>query len=251
MPRILGVIPARYASTRLPGKPLALIDSKPMIRRVYEGAVESRVFDSVVVATDDPRISEVVRGFGGEVVMTRADHPSGTDRVAEVARDLSADIVVNIQGDLPFVGRALLEPPIAAMIADPSISMATVSVPIFEREKWLDPNVVKVVTDEAGFALYFSRAPIPGRREDGATEVEMERQELGRQHVGLYAYRRDFLLRFSSWEPTPLEKRERLEQLRALERGVRIFVAKSSAAVIEVDTPGDLERATAMCGEGS
>ena len=242
MPKVVAVIPARYASSRLPGKPLALIDGQPMIRRVVEGAAATDLFDSVIVATDDRRIFEVVSGFGGRAVMTRADHASGTDRVAEVAATMDADIVVNVQGDLPFVSRALIEPPLEAMARDPSIPMATVSVPIVEREKWLDPNVVKVVTDAAGFALYFSRAPIPARRDEMTDCVEGA--VLGRQHVGLYVYRREFLLRFASWAPTPLEQMEKLEQLRVLERRERLFVAKVSESVVEVDTAADLERAS-------
>jgi 3-deoxy-manno-octulosonate cytidylyltransferase (CMP-KDO synthetase) len=241
MPKVVAVIPARYASSRLPGKPLAMIDGKPMIQRVYEGALGSGVFASVLVATDDRRILEAVTRFGGKAVMTRADHASGTDRVAEVAAGLDAEIIVNIQGDLPFVDRALVEPPVTAMVRDPSIPMATVSVPILDRSRWLDPNVVKVVTDEAGFALYFSRAPIPARRENPTNGSGSG--VFGQQHVGLYAVRREFLLRFAAWPPTALEEVEKLEQLRALERRQRIFVARISGQVIEVDTAADLERA--------
>ena len=246
MPRTVAVIPARYGSSRLPGKPLAMIGAKPMIRHVWENASASGVFDEVVVATDDERIRDAVRSFGGDVVMTRADHPSGTDRVAEAARRLDADLVVNLQGDLPFADRDLLEPAVTALRADASIPVATLSVPITDRGRFLDPNVVKVVTDEAGFALYFSRAPIPMRRGDDADTDDAD--ELGRQHVGLYAYRREFLFEFASWKPTRLERIERLEQLRALERGVRLYVAKTGGPVIEVDTPEDLRRAS---GEAS
>ena len=214
-----------------------------MIRHVWEGVSASGVFDEVIVATDDQRIADVVRGFGGEARLTRTDHKSGTDRVAEIALDLRADVVVNVQGDLPFVDRLLVEPPVARMRADRSVRMATLSVPIVERDRWLDPNVVKVVTDAEGFALYFSRAPIPAIREDVTGDVARESREFGRQHVGLYAYRREFLLEFASWEPTPLERLERLEQLRALERGVRVYVAAREGRVVEVDTPQDLERA--------
>jgi 3-deoxy-manno-octulosonate cytidylyltransferase (CMP-KDO synthetase) len=240
MPKVLAVIPARYGSTRLPGKPLRAIGGKPMVCRVYEGAAASGVVDAVVVATDDPRIAEAVVAAGGRAVMTRLDHPSGTDRVAEVAASSDAAIVVNVQGDLPFVGRALLEPIVAPMLADPAVVMATLAVPITDERRFLDRNVVKVVTDEAGFALYFSRAPIPAWRdgENGGTEAV-----LGWQHVGIYGYRREFLLRFASWRPTELERREKLEQLRALERGVRVHVARVDGSVIEVDTPEDLERA--------
>jgi 3-deoxy-manno-octulosonate cytidylyltransferase (CMP-KDO synthetase) len=243
MPAVVAVIPARYGSSRLPGKPLAPIGARPMIRWVVEGAVGSGLFDRVLVATDDERIRDAVRAFGGEAVLTRPDHPSGTDRVAEVARELSADVVVNLQGDLPCVGRSLLGAPVAAVLEDPSLPMATVSVPITERQRWLDPNVVKVVTDSAGFALYFSRAPIPARR---STMPDGEGTELGWQHVGVYVYRRDFLIRFASWPPGRLEQLEQLEQLRVLERGERLYVAKVSERVIEVDTPEDLERAARL-----
>lgn len=243
MPKVIAVIPARYGSSRLPGKPLAPIDGQPMIRHVVKGTTATGLFDEVVVATDDRRIVDAVVAFGGRAVMTRADHVSGTDRVAEAASTLEADIVVNVQGDLPFVDRGLLEPPLAAMIRDPSIPMGTVSVPIVDRETWLDPNVVKVVTDAAGFALYFSRAPIPARRDQ--TNEETSRADFGQKHVGLYAYRREFLFRFASWAPTPLEQREKLEQLRVLEHGERIFVARVVEEVVEVDTAADLEHARA------
>lgn len=245
MPNVIAVIPARYGSTRLPGKPLAEIGGRPMIRRVAEAAVATQLFDDVIVATDDRRIAEAVDGSGARAMMTRADHPSGTDRIAEVAARLDADIVVNIQGDLPFVPRALVEPAIAPLLHDSSIPMGTVAVPIHDRERWLDPNVVKVVTDGRGFALYFSRAPIPGcRDEQGRGD-----SPFGLQHVGTYVYRRDFLLTFAAWSPTPLEKLERLEQLRALEHGARIAVAEVEQAVLEVDTERDLAEARRMAEE--
>lgn len=251
MPKVLAVIPARYASTRLPGKPLAVIGGKPMIQCVYERVLATGLLDGVLVATDDVRIREAVEAFGGRAIMTRADHPSGTDRVAEVARASDADIVVNVQGDLPFVSQALLAAPLAALRDDPSIPMATLAVPIRDRERFLDPNVVKVVTDEAGFALYFSRAPIPARREDAANGGREAGGTLGWQHVGLYLYRRDFLLRFAAWQPTELERTERLEQLRVLERGERLYVARVSESVLEVDTAADLERANRLSREQS
>ncbi len=249
MDKVVAVIPSRFGSTRLAGKPLQTIGGKPMIRLVYESAVATGVFDSVVVATDDRRILEAVQAFGGQARMTRAEHPSGTDRVAEVAASEDAAIVVNVQGDLPFVSRPLVEPLVSAMRADASIPMATVSVPILSREAFENPNVVKVVTDERGFALYFSRAPIPAAREVDAPANGKPRV-YGRQHVGIYGYRRDFLLRFSAWPPTELERAERLEQLRALERGARIFVAEASALVVEVDTAEDLERARELADRG-
>jgi 3-deoxy-manno-octulosonate cytidylyltransferase (CMP-KDO synthetase) len=237
MEKVLAVIPARYGSTRLRAKALAPIGGMPMVCRVYESAVESGVFDEVLVATDDARIQDAVERVGGRAVMTRAGHPSGTDRVAEAAASESADIVLNLQGDLPFVTSGLVGPVVAHLRSTPTTPMATVAVPLRSRERWLDPNVVKVVTDEQGFALYFSRAPIPARRGESAEET------FGDQHVGVYGYRRDFLFQFTSWAPSTLERLEGLEQLRALERGARIFVARVDEAVVEVDTAEDLERA--------
>lgn len=244
MPSILAVIPARYASTRLAGKPLARIGDRPMVVRVLDGARQSRLFDRVVVATDDDRIEAAVREAGGEVVRTRADHPSGTDRVAEVASRSNAEIVVNVQGDLPFVGTGLLAPLVSALCGDSTIEMATLAVPIRSEESFRNPNVVKVVTDERRFALYFSRAPIPARRDPESREAAGE-AVFGEQHVGIYGYRRDFLLRFTAWPPSRLEQIERLEQLRALERGVRIHVSAVAETVVEVDTAEDLRRAEA------
>ena len=246
--RTLAVIPARFASTRLAGKSLALIDGVPMIRRVYESSLATGVFDDVVVATDDARILDCITAAGGRAVMTRADHPSGTDRVAEVAESSDADVIVNVQGDLPFVRRELVAPLVEAMHADASIPMATIAVPIHDPAQWVNPNVVKIVADERGFALYFSRAPIPARRDPDRGESDAV---IGLQHVGLYGYRREFLLRFTSWPPSRLEQIERLEQLRALERGVRIFVATVGESVVEVDTPQDLERASALAAKGA
>ena len=240
MLKVLAVIPARMGSTRLSGKPLATIQGKPMVRLVYENVVATELFDDVVVATDDERIRDVITDAGGRAVMTSPDHPSGTDRVAEVAKNSSAEIVVNIQGDLPFVNHALLAPLVGTMVSELTVGMATIAVPIRDRETWRNPNVVKVVTDRNGTALYFSRAPIPFARDTPDEPVE---GVFGLQHVGIYAYRRDFLFRFTAWEPTRLEQIERLEQLRALEHGVKIYVARVSEAVLEVDTEEDLVRA--------
>ncbi len=233
------MIPARFESTRLPGKPLALIHGKPMIQHVYERARALELVDRVLVATDDARIEAAVRGFGGEVVMTRREHQSGTDRLAEAAAGLDADVIVNIQGDLPFLQAGMVHGALAVMQADAELPMATVKAPIREPHEMVNPNVVKVVTDREGNALYFSRSPLPYHR-DGADGV------LGYKHIGLYAYRRDFLLRFARLAPTPLERAEKLEQLRALEWGFRIRVAETSCENIEVDTPQDLERARAL-----
>ena len=240
MLKVLAVIPARMGSTRLSGKPLATIQGKPMVRLVYENAVGTELFEEVIVATDDEKIRDAIVDGGGKAMMTSPDHPSGTDRVAEVASKTSAEIIVNIQGDLPFVNHALLAPLVGAIVSENAISMATIAVPIRDPDVWMNPNVVKVVTDLNGFALYFSRAPIPARRD---AESRAEDGVLGLQHVGIYAYRRDFLFRFTSWSPTRLEQLEKLEQLRALEHGVKIHVAQVSGAVLEVDTEEDLLRA--------
>ena len=245
MAKCLAVIPARIGSTRLAAKALAPIGGTPMVRLVYENAAATELFDEVIVATDDERIRDVITAAGGRAVMTRADHASGTDRVAEVAQSIPAEIVVNIQGDLPFVSHPLLAPLIGTMLSEPAVRMATIAVPIRDRERWLDPNIVKVVTDERDFALYFSRAPIPARRD--ASEDD---EPFGYQHVGVYAYRRDFLLRFTTWPPSRLEQLERLEQLRALERGTKIFVARVGERVIEVDTEQDLARANELAAQG-
>jgi 3-deoxy-manno-octulosonate cytidylyltransferase (CMP-KDO synthetase) len=233
--KIVAIIPARYASTRLPGKPLAIIDDKPMIQHVYERAAAAGTVGRVIVATDDDRIEAAVRAFGGEVARTRPDHETGTDRIAEVAGRLSEDIVVNIQGDVPFLAPAMVEAAVQPLLDDEDVPMATIKTAIRDAADIGNPNVVKVVTDRLGFALYFSRSPIPCGR-GGALRVVFK-------HIGLYAYRRDFLLRYPRLARTPLEQAESLEQLRALEWGYRIKVSEVESASIEVDTPEDLEKA--------
>jgi 3-deoxy-manno-octulosonate cytidylyltransferase (CMP-KDO synthetase) len=235
--RVVVIIPARYESTRLPGKPLADLHGRPMIQHVYQRAQRVHGVDRVLVATDDERIRAAVAAFGGDVVMTSGAHRTGTDRLAEAATGLDADVVVNVQGDLPLLDPAMVEAALAPLRADAGLPMATIKTAIRAREELDNPNVVKVVTDAAGYALYFSRSPVPYRRDGGA--------ELGFKHIGLYVYRREFLLTFARLAPTPLERAEQLEQLRALEHGFRIKVAAVDAASIEVDTPADLERARA------
>ncbi len=210
-----------------------------MIQRVYECAAAVRAVDRVLVATDDERIRDAVVSFGGEAVMTRPTHPSGTDRVAEVAAGLDAAIVVNVQGDLPFFDPSLVGVPLSALTRE-DIPMATARVRIATAEEWQDPNVVKVVTDQEEIALYFSRSPIPYRAAGG------ENAGYGFRHIGLYVYRREFLLTFARLKPTPLEQAERLEQLRALERGYRIKACEVQGDFVEVNTPEDLERARAV-----
>lgn len=233
--RVHGVIPARYASSRFPGKSLAPIAGKPLVQRVYERARAARDLSRIMVATDDERIAAVIRRVGGEVIMTRGDHASGTDRLAEVAHRMPADIHVNIQGDEPLLDAEDIDRLVACLRADPTVEMATLAVPIAAREEAEDPNVVKVVTDLASRALYFSRSaiPAPGPAESGMAQAAWFR------HVGIYAYRHAFLLEFASWPRTNLEKAERLEQLRALEHGRAIMVIPATGRYLGVDTPED------------
>lgn len=211
-----------------------------MIQHVYERAAQARGVERVLVATDDARIRDAVDAFGGDVVMTRADHRTGTDRIAEVARTLDAEVIVNVQGDLPLLDPTMVGAAVAPLLADAGLPMATISTPISSREEFQNPNVVKVVTDREGYALLFSRSPLPHHRDGAPAGI------LGHKHIGLYVYRRDFLLSFAQLAPTPLEQAEQLEQLRALEWGFRIKVTSVEAASIEVDTPRDLERARAQ-----
>jgi 3-deoxy-manno-octulosonate cytidylyltransferase (CMP-KDO synthetase) len=239
----VAIIPARYQSTRLAGKAMALIGDQPMVCHVAARTRQARGLARVIVATDDARIRDAVTAAGGEVVMTRADHPSGTDRLAEVAAGLSADVLVNVQGDLPLLDPVMVERLAARMHDDPALPMATLATPIVDEAEWSSPHVVKVVSGRRGHALYFSRSPIPFDR-DGTRAPGAPR---GWRHVGMYAYRRDVLLRLAGLPPTPLEQSERLEQLRALEHGIAIGVVEWRGAepLIEVDTQDDLERARA------
>jgi 3-deoxy-manno-octulosonate cytidylyltransferase (CMP-KDO synthetase) len=236
--KVLAVIPARHASQRFPGKPLALIDGRPMVQWVYEAARRCEAFDQVVVATDDAGIAAAVAGFGGEAVLTRADHPTGTDRVAEAAaRCPDAGVVVNVQGDQPFVTPAMLRQLIGPYARGERPEMTTLACPL-SPSAVADPNTVKVVCDRQMNALYFSRAGIPYYRERRPAPVY--------HHLGLYAFRRDFLQAYSTLAPTPLEACEQLEQLRVLENGHRIRVCLTEAPVLEVNTPEDLARANAL-----
>lgn len=231
------IIPARYASTRLPAKPLLKETGKYLIQHVYEQAVKSQA-STVIVATDDDRIAHAVREFGGRVEMTRADHPSGTDRVAEVARKLDVDVVVNLQGDEPLIEPGTLDLLADLLREDRQADMATLATPIASIESWRDPNCVKCVCDEQGRALYFSRSPIPYVR-DGAPDLSSG-QFL--QHLGLYAYRRAFLLQLAQSQPCALEQMEKLEQLRVLAQGKSIKVGIVKEAGRGVDTPEDYRR---------
>jgi len=236
--RCVIVIPARYASTRLPGKPLADIAGKPMIQHVVERAREVPGMDAVVVATDDARVAEAVRAFGGQVVMTSPDHPSGTDRLVEVMGQLSADIYINLQGDEPLVRPGDVSRLALGMRTDASVGVGTLCHPIDAAEAQ-NPNVVKVVVNLAGDALYFSRSAVPYVRQGPPAPVAW-------RHLGLYVYRRETLLRLAKLPPTPLEQAEGLEQLRALEHGIRLHTVAVAAAAPSVDTPDDLARVRAL-----
>jgi 3-deoxy-manno-octulosonate cytidylyltransferase (CMP-KDO synthetase) len=233
-PRTVAIIPARYDSTRLPGKALASIRGMPMIQHVYERARQARGVDRTLVATDDARIAAAVRGFGGDVVLT-GPYSTGTDRVAAVAAGLDADVILDVQGDLPLIEPDALAACVAPF-ADPAVEMTSVMTPLRDEAEWRSPHVVKVVTDTAGLALYFSRSPLPYWRgaRNGAP--------LGHRHLGLYAWRRATLLALAAAPRSALECAEELEQLRALERGVRITMVLVDSAGPEVDTAEDLER---------
>lgn len=244
--KVGGIIPARYGSTRLPGKALAPIFGKPMIQRVYERSCEASVLDLVCVATDDERIVEAVKGFGGNAIMTAEDHASGTDRVAEAARTLEFDIVVNIQGDQPFIDPVMIEEAVTPLLEDADLPMATLMHPIAKEEDLQDPGVVKTAVALNGDALYFSRSLIPYPRGSFPHNVY--------EHVGLYVYRREFLEILSKLPPTPLEQIESLEQLRVLEHGYRLRVVESKCSDhafsgFSVDTAEDIKRAESLLQE--
>ena len=233
---IVGVIPARYRSSRFEGKILADIAGRPMIQWVYERASQSKTLDELFVAVDDARVQSRVEGFGGKAIMTGAHHKSGTDRIAEVVENIPADIIVNIQGDQPLIDPNMIDEAVGPMIDNPEIRMSTLKREI-EKDEFDDPGVVKVVVDEQDFALYFSRSLIPYPRYDKNLRVF--------EHVGLYVYRKDFLLEMSKMPQGYLEKIESLEQLRVMEKGYKILVVETKAdraAGISVDTPEDLER---------
>ena len=237
--KVLCVIPARYASTRLPGKPLSMIAGKPMIQHVYERACQAQLPDEVVVATDNELVEKAVLDFGGKAVMTSPDHPSGTDRLAEVALMYpDVDVIVNVQGDEPMIPPEVIDRLAEAFNSDADLNMATMKV-VMNEEDYENPAAVKVVTDQQGHALYFSRSlmPYPRNKPEGFKVFK---------HVGIYAYRRNFLLKYAALAPTPLEKAESLEQLRALENGYKIKVLESDFQGIGVDTPEDLAAVNAL-----
>jgi 3-deoxy-manno-octulosonate cytidylyltransferase (CMP-KDO synthetase) len=238
---ILGVIPARWGSRRFPGKPLAILNGKPLIHRVWERAVRVKGVGSWLVATDDRRILETVIGFGGKAVMTSSDHASGTDRIAEVMQGRSENIIVNIQGDEPALDPASVETMINALQMDKQAGVGTAAFPIRSMEELDDPNVVKLVFDLRNRALMFSRSPIPHIRDRQDRQAWIA-QGIHYRHLGVYAYRREALMAFSRWEPGPLELAESLEQLRFLEHGVPVACALVDHGSPGVDTPDDLRR---------
>ncbi len=239
--RVIGVIPARFGATRMEGKPLVKICGKSMIQRVYEQAKKAKSFDELYIATDDERIRSEAKSFGAKVIMTTREHTCGTDRIAEAIQNLEGEIVVNVQGDEPLIEPAALNAVVKPMIADTSIKMATLITPIGNESEYQNPNIVKAVKDKNNFALYFSRSPIPYSREGDRTGVF--------KHIGVYAYRRDFLLAFAKMEPTPCEKTEKLEQLRALENGYKIKLVETTYNPIAVDVPEDIAKVEKALGK--
>ena len=234
--KIIGIIPARYGSTRLEGKPLKDICGKPMIQRVYEAAQQAQLLDEVYVATDDQRIVAAVEQFGGNVRLTSPDHKTGTDRIAEVAAGLDVEIVVNLQGDEPLLNPAMIDEVIQPFVHEPTLPMSTLCVPILEEEALHDPNVVKAVFDQRGYALYFSRSLIPyPRKRDNFQAYE---------HLVLYAYRKNFLMTYIALPQSRLQINESLEQLRVLEAGYQLKIVVSAHPYdgVSVDTQEDLER---------
>ncbi|MFZ3071184.1 MAG: 3-deoxy-manno-octulosonate cytidylyltransferase [Anaerolineaceae bacterium] len=241
---ILGIIPSRYGSSRLEGKPLKDICGKPMIQHVYERVMKSKLLDEVIVATDDERIVAAVEVFGGKAQMTSVDHKTGTDRIAEVAKSKDADIVVNIQGDEPLIDPIIIDEAIYPLINDPDLMACTLCHPLEAEEDIRNPNVVKTVFNVNGDALLFSRSPIPYPRNKSLYKVY--------EHIGIYVYRKDFLMRYIQMPQTPLEITESLEQLRILENGVRLKVVVISVPYkgLSVDTQEDLDRVRKIVSQG-
>lgn len=246
--KIWCVIPARYASSRFPGKPLAKIGSKPMIQWVYEKAVQAQSIDRVLVATDDERILNTVQNFGGQAVMTPSSLPSGTDRVAYAVCNEDVDVVINLQGDEPFVQPQLLDALAQVFKERDDVQLATPVKRITNFEDLTDANLVRVVRDKDGWALYFSRSVIPFLR-DVPNQKDWPQQFPYFKHIGIYAYRKPFLLQFTEWPPARLEQAEKLEQLRVLENGHRIFTIETDYESLSVDTPEDLGKINQILNE--
>lgn len=248
--KIIGIIPSRYASTRLPAKSLADIHGKPMVQHVYERANASKLITRVIVATDDERIASAVTAFGGEAVMTSRDIQSGSDRIAKASEGLDADLIVNIQGDEPLIDPGMIDDTIRLLADDAQAVCGTAISKIHDAGELSNPNVVKVVVDDEMTALYFSRSPIPFVR-DAADITAWPGQTPCYKHFGLYVYRSAFLRRFTTWAPGVLERAEKLEQLRILEHGFRIKCALTSAESVSVDTPEDLEKVRTIVSQNA
>jgi 3-deoxy-manno-octulosonate cytidylyltransferase (CMP-KDO synthetase) len=234
---VIGIIPARYSSTRFEGKVLADILGKPMIQHVWERAKQSLVLDALIIACDDERVADCARGFGAEVVFTAKAHVSGTDRISEVVNPIDVKVVINIQGDEPLIHPMMIDTVARALLDDKTVSMATIMKRIEDHKEINDPDVVKVVVDKDSFALYFSRASIPFHAQNSEVKVPAYYK-----HIGLYGYTKDFLFTYKNLPVSDLEKIERLEQLRALQEGFRIKVIETKYETIGVDTPQDLEK---------
>ncbi|MGV7221267.1 MAG: 3-deoxy-manno-octulosonate cytidylyltransferase [Nitrospinales bacterium] len=241
-PKVVAVIPARWGSKRFPGKPLAIIQGRPMIEWVYDGVKKAQSVTDIIVATDDERVYSTVNGFGCRAVMTRSDHASGSDRIAEVVAGMSCDIVVNIQGDEPLISPEDIDLVVDSILSDSSIQVTTLKIKINSIDEFLDPNTVKVVTNKDNFALYFSRSPIPFNRDCDTNSVEIINKFPKYKHIGLYAYTKSFLLEFSEWDKSDLEESEKLEQLRILENGISIKVEETINDSIGVDSPDDVKK---------
>lgn len=246
MSEVTAIIPARYKSTRFEGKPLADLLGKPMIQHVYERTLEAKGIDRVLVATDDKRIMEAVGNFGGQAVLTAATHETGTDRVAEVAASLKSQFIVNVQGDEPLISPDMIAEVVAIIKNARGLPMASLKCLIKNRDDLNNPSVVKVVVDKNDYALYFSRYPIPFYRDGEGTDSGVDYF----RHVGVYVYEREFLLKFAAMDATPLERAEKLEQLRALENGYRIKVVTTEHEALGVDSPEDLEIVKEILKEG-
>lgn len=246
MHKAVAIIPARFDAARFPGKPLALLNGKPIIQHVYEHAIRANLIDFVVIATDDKRIFEAVNNFGGDAVMTSAEHESGTDRIAEAAENIECEYVINIQGDEPFVRPEMIDDVVDLLYNDHNAAISTLAKKITDREEILSPNIVKVVTDDDGYALYFSRAPIPYYRDDwkGPESITFEEDHtVVFKHIGIYGFRKDDLITFTSMKKGGLEEIEKLEQLRALAAGMKIRVKETEFVTFGIDTIDDLRRA--------
>lgn len=244
--KVVGIIPARYNSSRFKGKALVDICGKPMIQHVYEQAKKSRLLNNLIVATDDRRIYNAVINFGGKAVLTKI-HSSGTDRIAEAAGKIKADIIVNIQGDEPLISSRMIDSAVSRFKKDKKAVMGTMKKEIASIKEALNPNIVKVITDKDNNAIYFSRLPIPFLRDENKRKVSVKTYY---KHIGLYLYTRAFLLKFSRMKQTLLEKKEKLEQLRALENGYKIKVYETDYDTIGVDTPDDLKQVKKMICKG-